>query len=109
MGLPKLGFDPTPRSRGCVRIPIDAWKQASIKSFHGRTSNHTLDARNQLKFLSQNDLSNLTRTVHHLGVAAAFVEDVRKFKCADPKCPRHSNVTDFCKDFVRGIPNGPLI
>jgi hypothetical protein len=72
-------------------------------------NNHTLDSRKQLKFLSRSELSGLTGTANHNGVAAVFVEDVRKLKCADPKCPGHHVPTDFCTEFVRGIPNGPLI
>jgi hypothetical protein len=29
-------------------------------------------------------------------------------KCADPKCPDHSEPWLFCTELVKAIPNGPL-
>jgi len=66
-----------------------------------------LDTRNKLKFRSKAELSQLAGTSQHEGVIAVFTDSVRKFFCANPKCPSHKHQIDMCKEFVDSIPNGP--
>lgn len=63
----------------------------------------------QLKFVTRHELDHLARTRHHEGVVVKWNQQMVLNKCANPGCPGHSESWHFCTDFVRAIPNGPLV
>jgi hypothetical protein len=63
----------------------------------------------QLKFMTRHELDHLARTRHHEGVVVHWNQQVVLNKCANPGCPGHSESWHFCTEFVRAIPNGPLV
>ena len=67
-----------------------------------------LDVGRKLKYLPRKELDQLAGTRKHEGVVVIWTQDIRLRKCADPKCPGHSEPWHFCTEFVKAIPNGPL-
>lgn len=67
-----------------------------------------LDVGRKLKYLSRGELDQLAGTRQHEGAVVIWTQDIRLRKCADPKCPGHSERWHFCTEFVKAIPNGPL-
>jgi hypothetical protein len=44
------------------------------------------------------------------GIVAFYKKKVTwKYKCANPDCRSHGDVKDYCTQFVKAIPNGPLV
>ena len=63
----------------------------------------------RLRKLDPSELEKLAGTRKNEGIVAVYKkETINKFRCASPKCPSHKNIKDYCAEFVKDIPNGPL-
>lgn len=64
----------------------------------------------KLRVHKDGELTKLAGTHRHQGIVAVYKSEViQKFKCASPSCPTHSNFRHICENFVKHIPNGPLV
>jgi hypothetical protein len=67
-----------------------------------------IDVAHKLKYLPRGELDQLAGTRQNEGAVVVWTQDIRLRKCADPRCPGHSEPWHFCTEFVKAIPNGPL-
>lgn len=67
-----------------------------------------INTRSQLRFESEHDIFKAAKTHHHDGAIAVIEVKTSALRCANPQCPTHHLVTDFCEAFARQFPNGPL-
>jgi hypothetical protein len=91
-----------------VAIDNERARSAPLRGVVDAFAASGLDVGHKLKYLPRRELDQLAGTRQHEGTVVIWMQDIRLRKCADPRCPGHSEPWHFCTEFVKAIPNGPL-